>query len=78
MPSLSPTAVFSEQEAAERLGVTAKWLAVQARAGRVPFVRLGRYRKYTDEQVGQILADNSSRPGDKLGRSARSRKGKAA
>ncbi len=41
--------------AAQRLGVGAEWLARQARAGRVPHVRLGRSRRFTEQNLQAIL-----------------------
>ena len=73
-----PLTVLTESEAAERLGVTPYWLAAQARLGKVPHVRLGRYRKYSEEHIEQIVAACTVTPGQTLGRSARSRKGRAA
>ena len=34
--------LLTAQEVAERLGVNAHWVSAQARAGRIPHVRLGR------------------------------------
>ncbi|HEY8663126.1 MAG TPA: hypothetical protein VIL68_05870 [Propionibacteriaceae bacterium] len=73
----SPPPTRSEREAAEHLGVTRFWLANQARAGRVPFIQLGRYRRYGEEHLAKIIADHTVNP-ESLGRSARSRKRKAA
>ena len=77
MPSLPP-ATLSEAEAAERLGVGLKWLADQGRAGRVPFVQMGRYRRFTEAHIDDIIAARTVTPGQSLGRSARSRKRKAS
>lgn len=68
----------TEREAADVIGVTRYWLANQALAGLVPFIQLGRYRRYTAANIDQILADRAVTPADKLARSARSRKGRAA
>jgi len=75
---IAPAQVVSEAEAAERVGVTVYWLATQARLKLVPFAKMGRYRRYTDEHIGQIIADRTVNPGQTLGRSARSRKGRVA
>ena len=47
---------FDVQAAAERLQVGSDWLARQARAGRVPHVRLGRSRRFTEENLQAILS----------------------
>jgi len=39
---------------------------------------MGRYRRFTAEQVDQIIAARTVTPGQSLGRSARSRKRKAS
>lgn len=42
--------------AAQRLHIGAEWLARQARAGTVPHVRLGRSRRFTEENLQAILS----------------------
>jgi excisionase family DNA binding protein len=37
--------LLTAEEIAERLGVKTQWVWAQARAGRIPHVRLGRYRR---------------------------------
>ena len=41
--------LLTAEEVAERLGVTKDWVWAQARAGRIPHVRLGRYRRFREE-----------------------------
>ena len=43
--------LLTAQEVAERLGVNTQWVWVQARAGRIPHVRLGRYRRFRESAV---------------------------
>lgn len=52
----------SEADAAAALGKSKFWLATEARAGRVPFIRVGRTRRYTADHVAQILAAHEQRP----------------
>jgi len=45
------TRLLTVDEVAERLGVRKQWVWAQARAGRIPCVRLGRYRRFREEAV---------------------------
>lgn len=45
------TSLLTAEEVAERLGVTKDWVWAQARAGRIPHVRLGRYRRFREEAI---------------------------
>ena len=45
------TRLLTADEVAERLGVTKDWVWGQARAGRIPHVRLGRYRRFREESI---------------------------
>jgi excisionase family DNA binding protein len=42
---------LTAQESADRLGVNTQWVWAQARAGRIPHVRLGRYRRFRESAV---------------------------
>ena len=42
-------------DVAERLGVSQEWVWAQARAGRIPHVRLGRYRRFREEAISEWL-----------------------
>jgi excisionase family DNA binding protein len=44
-------------ELAKRLGVPESWVREQARLGKVPYVRLGRYMRFRLEEVERYLAD---------------------
>jgi excisionase family DNA binding protein len=50
------TRLLTVDEVAERLGVTKDWVWAQARAGRIPHVRLGRYRRFREEAIDAWLA----------------------
>lgn len=43
--------LLTAEEVAKRLGVTKDWVWAQARAGRIPHVRLGRYRRFREEAI---------------------------
>ena len=50
------TPLLTVDDVAERLGVTKDWVWAQARAGRIPHVRLGRYRRFREEAIEEWLA----------------------
>ena len=50
------TRLLTAVEVAERLGVPKTWVYEQARAGRIPFVPLGRYRRFRDEAIEEWVA----------------------
>ena len=50
------TRLLNVDEVAERLGVTKDWVWAQARAGRIPHVQLGRYRRFREEALDEWLA----------------------
>lgn len=43
--------LLTAEEIAERLGVKTQWVWAQARAGRMPHIRLGRYRRFRESAV---------------------------
>ena len=49
------TRLLTVDEVADRLGVTKEWVWAQARAGRIPHVRLGRYRRFREEAIEEWL-----------------------
>ena len=49
------TRLLTVDEVAERLGVTKDSVWAQARAGRIPHVRLGRYRRFREEAIDAWL-----------------------
>ena len=55
------TRLLTVDEVAERLGVTRDWVWAQARAGRIPHVQLGRYRRFREETLEAWLADLEQR-----------------
>lgn len=49
--------LLTAEEIADRLGVTPQWVWAQARAGRMPHVRLGRYRRFRESAVEAWLEE---------------------
>ena len=43
--------LLTADEIADRLGVTTQWVWAQARAGQIPHVRLGRYRRFRESAI---------------------------
>lgn len=50
------SSLMTAAEVAEMLGVPTSWVYQQSRAGRIPTVTLGRYRRYRREAIEQWLA----------------------
>ena len=50
------TPLLTVDEVAQRLGVSKDWVWAQARAGRIPNVRIGRYRRFREEAIEEWLA----------------------
>jgi excisionase family DNA binding protein len=55
------TRLLTADEVAERLGVTKDWVWAQARAGRIPHVQLGRYRRFREEALEDWLVELEGR-----------------
>jgi excisionase family DNA binding protein len=49
--------LLTADELAERLGMKAEWVWAQARAGRIPHLRLGRYRRFRESAVEEWLCE---------------------
>lgn len=49
--------LLNAEEVAKRLGLRTDWVWAQARAGRIPHVRLGRYRRFRESAVEAWLRD---------------------
>jgi excisionase family DNA binding protein len=50
-PAQSRRRLLTAADVADMLGVTAAWVYEQSRAGRIPTVTLGRYRRYRPEAI---------------------------
>jgi excisionase family DNA binding protein len=53
---VSPGKLLTAEEVAERLDVGVKWVWAQARAGTIPHVRLGRYKRFRSEAIDAWIA----------------------
>jgi len=60
------TRLLTVDDVADRLGVTKDWVWAQARAGRIPHVQLGRYRRFREEALEKWLDELESRSVDDL------------
>ena len=49
--------LLTAEELAERLRVNTEWVWAQARAGRIPHVRLGRYRRFRESAIEAWLTE---------------------
>jgi excisionase family DNA binding protein len=49
--------LLTAEDVAERLGVSMQWVWAQTRAGNIPHVKLGRYRRYRPETIDAWLAE---------------------
>jgi excisionase family DNA binding protein len=50
------TRLFTAKEVGRRLGVPETKVRAEARAGRFPHHKIGRYRRFSDDQVDAYLA----------------------
>jgi excisionase family DNA binding protein len=65
---------LTAEEVADRLDVGVKWVWAQARAGRIPHVKLGRYKRFRSEAIEAWLAQlEKAEQTDALARTAESR-----
>lgn len=51
------TGLLSAEEVAELLSVPKSWVYAEARAGRMPFVQLGRYRRFEEAAIREWLEE---------------------
>ena len=49
--------LLTAEEIAERLGMRTDWVWAQARAGRIPHVRLGRYRRFRESAIEEWVSE---------------------
>ena len=52
--------LLTAEEIAERLGMRTDWVWAQARAGRIPHVRLGRYRRFRESAIEAWVSELES------------------
>ena len=56
------SALLTADKVAELLAVPASWVYAEARAGRIPHVTLGRYRRFRREAIERWIADRERGP----------------
>lgn len=61
-PPPSGRELLTAEEVAQLLGMGVEWVWAQTRAGRIPSISLGRYRRYRRETIDQWLNDLESLP----------------
>lgn len=49
--------LLTADEVAEMIGMGVDWIYEQARRGRIPVVKLGRYRRFRRESIEQWIAE---------------------
>lgn len=53
-------ALLTAEDVAAMTGMGVDWIYAQSRRGRIPTVKLGRYRRYRLEAIEQWLRDNET------------------
>jgi excisionase family DNA binding protein len=56
----SPTSLLHADDVAMMLGVSMAWIYAEVRAGRIPYVRLGRYVRFRRESIEDWLSEIES------------------
>jgi excisionase family DNA binding protein len=67
---LDAAPLLTAAQASTLLGVPASWLLGEARASRVPFVRLGKYVRFDRADLLAWVAERKQGPGPRLRRAA--------
>lgn len=57
--SASPTGLLKAKQAADRLGVDESWIMREKDAGRLPFVRVGRWVRFRPADIDFIVANGT-------------------
>lgn len=57
---MTPGSLLDASEVAKLLGMSADWIYSETRAGRIPHVKLGRYRRYRRESIEKWLVELES------------------
>lgn len=61
-PAPTPGRLLTAKEVAELLAVPESWVREATREGRIPYLALGRYRRYQAAEIEAWLADQHARP----------------
>jgi excisionase family DNA binding protein len=71
--------LLTAQQAAELLNVPASWILAEARADRIPYVPLGRYRRFDADELERWWRSRARGPWrDRGAAAAQARNGRAA
>ena len=55
-------ASYDAMTAGPMIGQTANWMKIQARAGKIPFTRVGRQMRWTPQHLDAILRAGEQKP----------------
>lgn len=69
---------YDAETAGPLIGQTANWMKTQARAGKIPFTRVGRQMRWTPQHLSEILRAGEQKPRAALVARAPARKRAAA
>lgn len=53
---------YDAKQAGDIIGQTANWMKTQARAGKIPFTRVGRQMRWLPQQLAEILRAGEQKP----------------
>lgn len=53
---------YGAEEAGKIIGQSANWMNTQARAGKIPYSKVGRKKRWTPAQLNEILREREVRP----------------
>jgi hypothetical protein len=62
MTELPSPVTYDAAKAGEMVGQSANWMKTQARAGRIPYTRIGRSMRWTPQQVAEIIRAGEKKP----------------
>ena len=57
-----PPVSYDAEQAGKIIGQTPNWMKTQARAGKIPFTRVGRQMRWTPEHLDAILRAGEQKP----------------
>lgn len=69
---------YGAETAGPLIGQTANWMKTQARAGKIPFTRVGRQMRWTPQHLNEILRAGEQKPRTVLAARAPARRRQAA
>ncbi len=57
-----PPVSYDAAQAGDLIGQTENWMKTHARAGKIPFTRVGRQLRWTPQQLSEILRAGEQKP----------------